>query len=187
MPCTSPLSLVCPSQGEVCPQASCGEGSGKMPLAHCTAVPVCGGKSRGWDTKVTVADVLPTNTFHSVSKQALSPFPCLRFWRQIYSMYFLIVNVTCNWEPLVWVPQELHFGQPVLSPQLERDSAGSSLLPPPVSRAHASACWDSRWDVLKVATCFLYSNLPLEFAAQPQGNRSLFLLAGGSIWRTWKF
>lgn len=44
MPCTSPLSLVCPSQGEVCPQPSCGEGSGKMPLAHCTAVPVCGGK-----------------------------------------------------------------------------------------------------------------------------------------------
>lgn len=38
---------------------SCGEGSGEMSLAHCTAVPVCGGKSRGLDTKVAVANVLP--------------------------------------------------------------------------------------------------------------------------------
>lgn len=59
MPCTSPLSLVCPSQREACPQPSCGKGSGKVSLAHCTAIPVCGGKRRGRDTKVTVANVLP--------------------------------------------------------------------------------------------------------------------------------
>lgn len=75
--------------------------------------------------------------------------------------------------------------QPAVSPQLERDSAGSSLLPP---EARASACWDSRWDVLKVTTCLLSSsNLPLEFPPQPQRNRSSFLQAGGSVWRTWNF
>lgn len=71
MPPTSPLSLVCPSQREVCPQPSCGEGSGKISLAHCTAVPVCGGKSRGLDTKVTVANVLP---LISSNLSTLSPF-----------------------------------------------------------------------------------------------------------------
>lgn len=46
-------------QREVCPQPSCGEGSGKTSLAHCTAAPARGGKSRGRDTKVTVVNALP--------------------------------------------------------------------------------------------------------------------------------
>lgn len=44
MPSTSPLSLVCLSQGGGWPQASCGEEGGKTAVACYTAVPDCGGK-----------------------------------------------------------------------------------------------------------------------------------------------
>lgn len=89
----SPLSLVCPSQREVCPQPSCGQGSGKMSLARCTAVPVCGGKKRGLDTKVTVANVLPLIS-STLSANSFKPF-----FEDYFedSMYFLMVNVICSW------------------------------------------------------------------------------------------
>lgn len=96
MPPTSPLPLVCPNQREVCPQPSCDEGSGKMSLAHCTAAPVGGGKSRGLDTKVTVASVLPliSPTMSAVEQTGFKPFSIITFLKII--LLHVFSDCKCN-------------------------------------------------------------------------------------------